>query len=119
MATRTRSRASSAFDRAAYEQEVEEFLAATEDEQYRNLAGLSDESALAPIYDRYEALFGAATIDALRTAVEAGGEDERRNRGLLAFATDGFLNRAAADLTDAVATAESRAVVIWRGEPVR
>lgn len=119
MATRTRSRAAAGFDRTAYEQDAGEFLAAVEEELYRNLAGLGDESALAPIYDRHAGLFDAGTIDALRTAVEAGGEEEGRNRGLLAFATDGFLNRAAAELSDAVATAESRAVVMWRGEPVR
>lgn len=119
MATRTRSRSAAGFDRTAYERDVEKFLAAVEDEQYRNLAGLSDESALAPIYDRHADLFNRETIDALRTALDAGGKEEARNRGLLAFATDGFLNRAAADLTDAVVTAESRAVVVWRGEPIR
>jgi hypothetical protein len=119
MATRTRSRAAARFDRATYESDVEEFLAAVDDEQYRNLAGLTDESALAPIYERNADLFARTTVDALRIAFEAGGDEQERNRSLLAFATDGYLNHAAAELSDAVTTAESRAVVMWRGEPVR
>ena len=119
MATRTRARAPAPVDRAAYERDVDEFLAAIVDEQYRNLAGLNDESVLAPIYERHASLFERANLDALRTAFEAGGDEQERNRALLAFATDGYLNRAAAELTDAVATAESRAVVMWRGEPIR
>jgi hypothetical protein len=122
MATRARpraSRATAAFDRPTYERDAEEFLAAIEDEQYRNLAGLSDESAAAPIYERHRGLFERATVDHLRSALEAGGDDVGRNRALLAFATDGYLNQAAAELSDAVATAESNAVVMWRGEPIR
>jgi hypothetical protein len=118
MATRARSRAAARFDRAGYEHSVEEFLAAIEDELYRNLAGLSDEAATAPIYERHADLFSREQVDALRAAIEASEPERDRNRALLAFATDGYLNRAAAELSDAIATAESRAVVVWRGEPI-
>lgn len=115
MSPRTGGR-SAAFDRAAYERSVEAFLAESEDERYQHLAGLRDELALEPIYARHAALFDRGAVDALRAMVEAGGPDTNRNRALLAFATDGFLERGVGALTDAIGTAEASAVVIWRGE---
>ena len=119
MATRQRSRRSAAFDRDAYEAGVADFLAEIEDERYRNLAGLSDASGQAAIYERHASLFDRAPLDALRGALDAGGEEGSRNRALLAFATDGYLGRTVAELSDAIANAESGAIVVWRGEPIR
>lgn len=113
---RTRTRPAAAFDRAAYEANAEAFLAQSEEEQYLNGAGLKDSLELAPIYRRHAALFERTAVDELRRLVEAGGEGVEGHRALLAFATDGYLERQAAALTDAVATAESRAVIVWRGE---
>jgi hypothetical protein len=119
MATQSRSRsARKGFDADAYEQGIEAFLVEVEEEQYRNGAGLKDDLELAPIYERHAGLFDRSVVDALRDRVAAGSDDPERFRALLAFATDGFLHRAVAPLTDAVATAESRAVVLWRGEPI-
>ena len=106
------------FDRAAYERQAEEFLARVDEEIYRNGAGLKDELALEPIYQENEGLFARHTVDALRALVDSGGVESERNRGLLAFATDGLLGREVAGLTDAIATAESRAVIRWRGESI-
>ncbi len=119
MPTRSRSQAAPrGFDADAYQQGIEAFLSELEEEQYRNGAGLKDDLELAPIYARHAALFDRVVVDALRERVAAGDEDPDRFRALLAFATDGFLQQAVAPLTDAVATAESRAVILWRGEPV-
>jgi hypothetical protein len=119
MATRTRSRKPAAFDRARYEGKVSEFIAAIEDARYRNLAGLTDESNEAAIYHRYSGLFDATTIDAMRARAETADHEQGAHRALLAFATDGYLNARVAGLTDAIATAESRATVSWRGEAIR
>ena len=120
MATRARRRTTArGFDRSAYEQGAEAFLAELNEERFRNVAGLSDTSAQAAVYTRYASLFTPETIDALRSAVDSGGEESARNRALLAFASDGYLHRSTADLPDRIATAESRAVINWRGEPIR
>ena len=105
-----------AFDRAAYERSVEAFLAESEEEQYQHRAGLRDELALGPIYASHADLFSRGAVDALRSLVDASGPETDRNRALLAFATDGFIEREVGALTDAIGTAEASAVVIWRGE---
>ncbi len=113
IATRTRR---ATFHRATYEHAAEAFLAEHAEEMYQHWAGLRDELALEPIYRRHAALFERASIDALRAMVEAGGWDLARNRALLAFATDGYIERHVVALTDALSTAEATAVVVWRGE---
>ena len=120
MATQARrGTAGRGFDRSAYEHGVEAFLAELNEERYRNLAGLSESSVQAGVYARHAALFTTETIDALRTLVDAGGKESERNRALLAFASDGYLHRSTTDLPDQIATAERRAVIHWRGEPIR
>jgi hypothetical protein len=105
-----------AFKRDAYEQEAEQFLAEREEETYQCFAGLRDRLALAEIYERHASLFARSSIDALRKLTEGGGPESARDRALLAFATDGFIDHGVSTLTDAIATAEANAVVIWRGE---
>ena len=74
---------------------VEAFLAAaSRRSSIRNGAGLSDDLALAPIYERHATLFDRDDGRCAARAVEAGGTEVGRNRALLAFATDGFLERA-------------------------
>jgi hypothetical protein len=107
-----------AFSRPAYERNLGAFLAEREEERYRHGGGLHDELALGPIYERHATLFRQDVVDALRRLVEAGGPDAGRNRALLAFATDGFIEQAVSRLTDAVGTAEATAVVVWRGTPL-
>jgi hypothetical protein len=105
-----------AFDRAGYERGVEAFHAEHEAEMYQHWAGLRDELSLEPIYRRHDGLFERAPIDALRALVEAGGSEKVRNRALLAFATDEYIERRVVGLTDALSTAEATTVVVWRGE---
>jgi len=120
MATRVRRRtAAGAFDRATYEQGVEAFQAELGEERYRTLAGLSDVSAQAAVYDRHADLFTSDAVDTLRRSVDAGGDQADRDRALLAFAGDGYLSRAAGGFTDRIITEEKRAVIHWRGEEIR
>jgi len=120
MATRVRRPAAArAFDRATYEQGVEVFQAELGEEQYRTLAGLSDVSTQAAVYDRHADLFTSEAVDTLRHSVDAGGDEADRDRALLAFAGDGYLRRAAGDLTDRIITEENRAVIHWRGDEIR
>jgi len=107
-----------AFDRATYERHAGAFLAEQEAETYAQWAGLRDDLAMEPIYARYADLFERPAIDALRKLVEAGGPGLVGNRSLLAFATDGYIGRQIAPLTDALSTAEATAVVVWRGEEI-
>ncbi|MDP9250864.1 MAG: hypothetical protein M3O78_05800 [Chloroflexota bacterium] len=108
-----------AFKRAAYEQEAEEFLAEREEETYQCFVGLRDRLALAEIYERHAGLFSRSSIEALGKLAESSGPGAARDRALLAFATDGFIDNGVSTLTDAIATAEANAVVIWRGEEIR
>lgn len=120
MATRVRRRAiSRGFDRTAYEQEAVAFQAELNEDRFQNLAGMSDESASAAIYARHADLFSADAVDALRLAAESDGDDAVHDRALLAFATDGYLERAAGDLSDRIASAERHALINWRGEQIR
>lgn len=107
-----------AFKRSAYERDLGSFIAEREEELYQHGAGLHDELALGPIYERHASLFGRPNVDALRRLLEDGGPETGHHRALLAAATDGFIERAIADLTDAIGTAEATAVVVWRGESI-
>ncbi len=108
-----------AFGRRAYERDLAAFLSQREEELYQHGAGLHDELALQPIYERHAALFTRDVVDELRRLVEAGGAELGQNRALLAAATDGFIDGEVAALSDAVGSAEATATVIWRGETIR
>jgi hypothetical protein len=107
-----------AFSRRAYERDLAAFISQREEELYQHGAGLRDQLALGPIYDRHADLFARDVVDHLRSLVEAGGAELGHNRALLAAATDGFIEGEVAALTDAVGTAEATAAVIWRGETI-
>ena len=107
-----------AFDRSAYEREVGSFLAAREEELYQHGAGLRDQLVLAPIYERHAGLFSRASVDALCSLLDAGGEEQPGTRALLAFASDGYLEGRLAPVTEAIGTAEATAAVVWRRERI-
>ena len=107
-----------AFDRSAYERNLGAFIAQREEELYQHGAGLHDELALGPIYERHASLFSRPAVDALRRLLEGGGPEASHNRALLAVATDGFIEQATSGLTDAIGTAEATAMVVWRGESI-
>jgi len=107
-----------AFNRSAYERNLGAFIAAREEELYQHGAGLHDELALGPIYQKHVALFSRPTVDALRALVDAGGSEIGHNRALLAVATDGFIEQQITALSDAIGTAEATTTVVWRGESI-
>jgi hypothetical protein len=118
MATRTRRRVSArGFDRLAYEEDAAAFRAELNEERFQRLTGLAGTQATAAIYARHADLFSAEAVDSLRAAVEA--DDAEGDRALLAFATDGYLERAAGEFSDRIANAERGAVITWRGEQIR
>lgn len=116
MTEATRTRSKQRFDRTDYARGVEAFQAELGEEYYANLAGLKDDLSLTPIYERHADLFAREAIDALRPLSTGEGDDARAARHLLAFATEGFLERETAALTEQIETAETRAVVVWRRE---
>ena len=118
MSPRAAAARKAAFDRSVFERDLGRFIAEREEELYQHAAGLHDDLALDPIHQRHAALFGRPAIDALRRLVEKGGPEAGHNRALLAAATDGYIERALAPLTDAVGTAEATTVVVWRGERI-
>ena len=118
MSPRAAAARKAAFDRSAYERKLGALISQREEELYQHGAGLHDELALGPIYERHASLFDRSVVDALRRLVEAGGPESGHNRALLAAATDGYIERVTAELTDALGTAEATAVVVWRGESI-
>ena len=114
-AARTRLRA---FSVSRYEAEVAEFHAEREEAYYQHLSGFRAELGTAPILARHAGLFERRVVDHLRRRVGVARGGGARERKLLAFATDGFIERDVAPLTDAIAAAESSAVVIWRGQRI-
>ena len=107
-----------AFNRSAYERDLEAYLSEREEELYQHAAGLHDELALGPINTRHAKLFTRDRVDALRMLVEGGGDEVGRNRALLTVATDGYVEGRVAAMTDAIGSAEATAEVVWRGERI-
>ena len=107
------------FDRRRYATRAATFIGEISEERYRVLAGLIDESDEASVYERHAELFEVSAIEALRARLEKDDDEGASTRSLLAFATDGHLARGVARLTDAIARAESRAVIGWRGDTIR
>ena len=106
------------FSRSAYEHDLAAFNSQREEELYQHSAGLHEELALGPIYERHASLFTREVVDELRRLLDAGGAETEHNRALLAAATDGYVEAEVASLTDAVGTAEATAAVVWRGETI-
>lgn len=113
----TRRRAAG-FNLATYEAGVEEFSAEQGEAQYANLAGFTAELDLASVYERHADLFSEKAIDGLRAAAAGTAATAARAARLLDFAVQGHLERSVADLSDRIATAETNAVVMWRGERI-
>ncbi|HTI28832.1 MAG TPA: hypothetical protein VL687_00520 [Methylomirabilota bacterium] len=118
MSPRAVAAGKAAFNRSAYERNLGAFISAREEELYQHGAGLHDELAVGPIYEKHAALFSRPLVDALRLLVDAGGAEIGHNRALLAVATDGLLEHQVAGLSDAIGTAEATTTVVWRGESI-
>ncbi len=85
------------FDIESYRTEAERLLEELDREYYLHFAGHKADFELEAIYDRYADLCTRGSVEALREAVaeaeDRGGEELRRRRYLLRFATDGYLGR--------------------------
>jgi hypothetical protein len=116
--TTARARRRRTIDLAAYGDELDAFSAEIGDEFYAGLAGIRDEMALAPIYERHAGLFDRPAIDGLQRLGAGDGEDARQARRLWGFAAEAYVERAVVDLTERIATAEATAGIMWRGERI-
>ena len=89
-----------------------------EEELYQHgLAGLRDELALGPIYERHAALFSRKVIDALRRQLERGARRRARS-GAAVGSPPRLIDRAVSTSPMRSATAEATAAVMWRGERI-
>lgn len=94
--------------------EAEAFSSATTREYYQNHAGLKDDLALVPIFERHADLFRKDTVERV---LRAETEDPRRPH-LREFVVDGYLEQAAKELTEEIANRETADTVEWDGEEV-
>ncbi len=96
------------------DQQAEAFSAATTREYYLNYAGLKDDLALAPIFQRHADLFQRETVV---RALGAEGDDPRASH-LREFVVDGYLEQAAKELTEEIAARETADTVERDGERI-
>src|SRR5690606_33319194 len=97
---------------------IERFSEQVNQATYRQRAGLADEMGLEAIYAEHATLFADASLEALRRLADQDGDEADQARALLAFAVEERLGMEVAGLTDRIEAAESRAVIIWRGERI-
>ena len=94
------------------DKQADAFSGATNREYYLNYAGLKDDLALAPIFERHADLFQRETVDRV---LSAGTEDPRSSH-LRQFAVEGYLEQAVKELTEEIAARETADTVTWEGE---
>jgi hypothetical protein len=97
----------------AYQAEAEQFLSSLTEEHFQHGAGIKEELEIVAIYERFAHLFEAGAVAALledRTTREA--------RHLAHFAAEGLIDSILRDLTEHIATAETKATVGWDGASI-
>lgn len=112
-----RRRRALAFDLDAYQGELAPFAAELGEVRWASL-GNGSAAATAPIYARHESLFSRSAVDALTKLRDAAGESADTARALIPFAAEGYAERQVVDLSDRIAAAEARAIIVWRGERI-
>ena len=115
MARRTAAAGGAALSPAGYGRELTAFMAEYGEAYFDAFSGRRPDLEIAPIYERHAALFSSASIEAMR-AVRGDGDEARQAQAFLSFAVEGRIEREVVDLTERVQDAESRAIVVWRGE---
>jgi hypothetical protein len=108
-------------DLAAYRSSAEAFVSELTGTFYRHYAGLDDDYAIEPIYERHAELFGPGPVAELQAATDAAppdSEDRRRLRMLLDFAVEGTLGQATKEYEAEIARQEAQATIAIRGETV-
>ncbi len=116
--TTTSARRRRAIDLAQYGVYLDAFAAEIGEEYYAGLAGLRDEMALAPIYERHARLFDRAAVDGLRRLADGDGDAARAAHRYWGFAVEAHVERSVVGLTEQIATAEATAAIMWRGERI-
>src|SRR5436190_13068488 len=108
-------------DLAAYRTSAEAFVSELMNAYYRHYAGLDDEYAVEPVYERHAELFERGPVEELRKlvdAADAGTEERRRLTMLLDFAVEGFIGRATKELEAELARREASLTIALDGETI-
>jgi len=103
----------------SYRAEAEAFIAELSREYYEHYAGLEDDFAIEPIYERHAGLFSREAVDELRELAERDGgsaDDRRRLRTLLEFGVDGHLGLATKSIDAELARTEAGLTLDVDGE---
>jgi hypothetical protein len=106
-------------DLTTYRHSAEEFHIELMRAYYRHYAGLDEQFAIEPIYERHAQLFERAAVDALRGETDAAApdsEERRRLTLLLGFAVEGLLGQATKALEAELAEREARLSVAVNGD---
>jgi hypothetical protein len=99
----------------AYREEADRFIAALDEEYYLHFAGLKDEFALTPIYERYADL---ATLDACRRLGEGAELGGRGALELWRFACEGYMGNLSRAEAEEIARLEAALTVEIDGEEI-
>jgi hypothetical protein len=108
-------------DLDAYRASAEAFVSDLTAEYYRHFAGLKDDYAIEPIYDRHASLFTRESVHALRelaSVPEPGTDEHRRRRMLLDFAVEGHLGQATKAIEAELARREAELAIEVDGERI-
>ena len=108
-------------DLDAYRASAEAFVSDLTAEYYRHFAGLKDDYAIEPIYERDASLFTGESVQALRELAsipEPGTDEHRRRRMLLDFAVEGHLGQATKAIDAELARREADLAIEVDGERI-
>jgi len=101
-------------------EDLEPFQRELMEEFYQNYAGLKDDIATVPIYEKYAHLFSQEAVALTKGTAEEtrGTEDGRWQKYLREFATFGFVDSAIKHLSDKANTFETQSVIECEGEKI-
>ena len=108
-------------DLDAYRASAEAFVSDLTAEYYRHFAGLKDDYAIEPIYERHASLFTRESVHALRelaSVPEPRTDEHRRRRMLLDFAVEGHLGQATKAIEAELARREADLAIEVDGERI-
>jgi hypothetical protein len=108
-------------DLEAYRRSAEQFVSELTSAYYRHYAGLDDDYAVEPVYERHAELFERRAVDALQTltaAAAAGTEERRRLNMLLDFAVEGFIGQATKTVEAETARREATLAIEVDGDQI-
>ncbi len=102
-----------------YRKNAESFLSKLDKEYYMHFSGQKSTLNVSSIYKQHSSLFERETVDSFKSLVDdSSGEEKKKNKYLLNFCTEGFMENQVKELVDKTADNEAKATVKIEGDDV-